>query len=287
MVPCPFCKEAKKLKMNIRLDSDLWHCWVCNNKGRSLGRLIKEKNPSRVPEYFEKFAKNFTYNSYLELAATIEPVTLPDGFTLLMQNLNHPEARSVYHYAKRRGITDDMLWKFRAGYSDEWQFRRRLIIPSFDEDGTLNYWTSRTIDEDNKYKYINAKANKRAVIFNEIDLSYDDRIYLVEGPLDLIKCYKLNATCLLGSSLSENSVLFYKLAMYCDDIVLCLDADARAKQNNIAELFLSYDKTVSWVDPPAEGQDWGDISPDEVAVYMLSPKVYTANTKLDDLIANL
>ena len=124
-------------------------------------------------------------------------------------------------------------------------------------------------------------------MFNEIDLDYGKRVYLVEGPLDLIKCYNINATCLLGSSLSENSMLFYKLAMYCDDVVLCLDSDARSKQNNIAELFLSYDKEVSWVDPPKDGCDWGDMSPADIKDLMSAPKKYTVNTKLHDLISNL
>ena len=46
MVSCPnpVCESSKnKLKLNIRLDNDLYHCWVCNIKGRNLGRLIKMK----------------------------------------------------------------------------------------------------------------------------------------------------------------------------------------------------------------------------------------------------
>ncbi|HBQ59391.1 MAG TPA: hypothetical protein DD671_07150, partial [Balneolaceae bacterium] len=170
MVPCPYCKETKKMKMNIRLDSDLWHCWVCNSKGRSLGRLIKQKNPAKVAEYFERFAKNFTYNNYTQLQTTIEPVTIPIGFKLLMTNLNNPDALPIYHYAKSRGITDSMLWSFRAGFTEDWSYRRRLIIPSFTEEGELNYWTSRSIDPDNPYRYLNAKADKKQVIFNEIEI---------------------------------------------------------------------------------------------------------------------
>ena len=79
MIPCPFCKDTKKLKMNIRLDSDLYHCWVCNSKGRNLGRLIKQKKPSKVAQYFEKFGKNFAYN--LEAITEDEVlVELPEGF---------------------------------------------------------------------------------------------------------------------------------------------------------------------------------------------------------------
>ena len=101
MIPCPFCKDTKKLKMNIRLDSDLYHCWVCNSKGRNLGRLIKQKKPSKVAQYFEKFGKNFAYN--LEAITEDEPlVELPEGFRLIMQYLSDPDARAfsgIYGYS--------------------------------------------------------------------------------------------------------------------------------------------------------------------------------------------
>ena len=287
MVPCPYCKETKKMKMNIRLDSDLWHCWVCNSKGRSLGRLIKQKNPAKVAEYFERFAKNFTYNNYTQLQTTIETVTIPVGFKLLMTNLNNPDALPIYQYAKSRGITDSMLWSFRAGFTEDWSYRRRLIIPSFTEEGELNYWTSRSIDADNPYRYLNAKADKKQVIFNEIELDWNKPVYLVEGPLDLIKCINVNSTCLLGSSLSEQSLLFYKLVMFADKIVLCLDADAQKKQDAIAEALMAYDKRVYYVKPPSGNRDWGDLTPEEVTSHMSQIIEYTKATRLNNLIDSL
>tara|TARA_B100002019_G_scaffold124552_1_gene107294 strand:+ start:9043 stop:9978 length:936 start_codon:yes stop_codon:yes gene_type:complete len=287
MVPCPYCKETKKMKMNIRLDSDLWHCWVCNSKGRSLGRLIKQKNPAKVAEYFERFAKNFTYNNYTQLQTTIEPVTIPIGFKLLMTNLNNPDALPIYQYAKSRGITDSMLWSFRVGFTEDWSYRRRLIIPSFTEEGELNYWTSRSIDPDNPYRYLNAKADKKQVIFNEIEIDWNKPVYLVEGPLDLIKCMNINSTCLLGSSLSEQSLLFYKLVMFADKIILCLDADAQKKQDAIAEALMAYDKRVYYVKPPSDGRDWGDLAPEEVESHMSQIIEYTKATRLNNLIGSL
>ncbi len=86
MVPCPFCKETKKLKMNIRLDADLYHCWVCNSKGRNLGRLIKQKRPDMVSLYYEKFGKNYNFVNEADLEVE-DIVELPLGFKLIMQNL--------------------------------------------------------------------------------------------------------------------------------------------------------------------------------------------------------
>tara|TARA_A100001015_G_scaffold316511_1_gene430974 strand:- start:2158 stop:3090 length:933 start_codon:yes stop_codon:yes gene_type:complete len=279
MVPCPYCKATKKLKMNIRLDSDLWHCWVCNEKGRSLGRLIKQKAPQKVAEYYQRFAKNFTYNYSLDDSSELDAVSLPDGFLLLMENLNKPAAKAVYHYAIARGLSDEDIWQNRIGYSEEWSLSRRLIIPSFDADGNLNYWTARSIDPENKYRYINAKANKKTLVFNEIDLEYSKPVHLVEGPFDLLKTRHVNATCLLGSSLSEASLLFYKLVAFCDSVILCLDSDAQSKQDRIADSLLMYDKEVYYVDPP-EDTDWGDTDRQTITTLFKSRKKYHRNSSL-------
>jgi len=257
MIPCPFCKDTKKLKMNIRLDSDLYHCWVCNSKGRNLGRLIKQKKPSKVAQYFEKFGKNFAYN--LEAITEDEPlVELPEGFRLIMQYLSDPDARAIRAYCHSRGYTDTHLWRYRIGYTDEWKYRRRLLIPSFDCEGNLNYYSARAIDE-TPYTYINAKANKRHIIFNDIDIDWSaESLTIVEGPLDWMKCSKLNAVCILGSSLSEDSLLFQKIVRNSMDVILSLDPDAYKKQLRIAALLSSYDLKVSLASP--ETGDLGDMN---------------------------
>tara|TARA_B100000700_G_scaffold295255_1_gene358007 strand:+ start:281 stop:1213 length:933 start_codon:yes stop_codon:yes gene_type:complete len=285
MVSCPSCKDSKKLKMNIRLDNGLYHCWVCNTKGRNLGRLIKMKRPDMVSEWFERFQSSFAYNKHSQLLTEPDPIFIPEDFSLIMESLRDPDAKAIRSYAHSRGISDDLLWRYRMGYSSEFRLRRRLIIPSFDEEGELNYWTGRAID-DTPYRYFNSPGNKKQIIFNEIDLDWSLPIYLVEGPLDMVKCVQLNSTCLLGSSLTEDSLLFYKLILFADDIVLCMDSDARPKQDKIAELLMSYDKDVYWVDPPAGDLDWGDLSPEDVYAKMKIKHKYNHDTKLLRMISD-
>ena len=278
MIPCPFCKDPKKLKMNIRLDSELYHCWVCNNKGRNLGRLIKQKKPSMLATYFEKFGKNFAYNLD-EILAEEDPVVLPEGFRLLMQYTSDPDAMAIRNYMHARGYTDRHLWEYRVGYTDEWKWRRRAIIPSFDMEGDLNYFVTRAID-DTPYTYINAKANKRHIIFNDIDIDWDaSTLTIVEGPLDWMKCRRINAVCILGSSLTEDSILFQKLVRSSMDVILSLDPDAYHKQLRIAALLASYDLNVSLASP-GEG-DLGDM--DEYSVEHLMSTAVEYNNELGSL----
>ena len=284
-VVCPKCGDKSrpdKRKLCIRLDNDLYHCWVCDLKGRSVSRLIRKVKPTLAASYQSQFGQ-VKFQEHQEDFVKCE---LPRGFRLVMDNLYDPDAKRVRRYAHTRGITDSELWRFRVGYSPE--LRRHMILPSFDENGTLNYWTARRCDSNPDWRYLNAKVPKTQFVVGELDLDWShEEIVLVEGPTDLIKCSLLNATCLLGSTLSENSELFRKLITYPEKIILAMDEDARKKQDKIASLLMSYDKEVYWVPPPEEGYDWGDLSPVDVYNKMQVKYQYTPNTKLMNMIRDL
>ena len=283
-VMCPKCGDPSrpdKIKLCIRLDNDLYHCWVCDLKGRSVSRLIRKVKPTLAASYQSQFGQ-VKFQEHQEDFVRCE---LPRGFRLVMDNLYDPDAKRVRRYAHTRGITDSELWRFRVGYSP--QMRRRMILPSFDEEGNLNYWTARRCDSNPDWRYLNAKVPKTQFVVGELDLDWSsEEIVLVEGPTDLIKCSLLNATCLLGSTLSENSELFRKLITYPERIVLALDEDARKKQDKIASLLMSFDKEVYWVTSPKDS-DWGDLDPRDVYDKMQIKYQYTTNTKLMNMIQDL
>ena len=38
---CPFCNHHKK-KMQVNLETQKWHCWVCNEGGHKIGILLRK-----------------------------------------------------------------------------------------------------------------------------------------------------------------------------------------------------------------------------------------------------
>ena len=45
---CPFCHHHKK-KLQINLENQKWHCWVCNHGGHKIGILLRKINaPSDI-----------------------------------------------------------------------------------------------------------------------------------------------------------------------------------------------------------------------------------------------
>ena len=140
-------------------------------------------------------------------------------------------------------MTQKDLLYFKLGAVTKGRYRRRVIIPSFDSSGVLNYYTARGIDTDVIRKYLNPKVKRSEIIFNEINIDWKRELTLVEGPFDLIKSNE-NATCLLGSSLSEHHELFKKIVANRTPVVLALDPDAIKKTHDIAAILARFDVSV-------------------------------------------
>jgi hypothetical protein len=257
---CPICKStnSEKRKLSIRIQDDLCHCWRCGFKSYSLLPLIKKfGNQQQFVEYSEKFlVKRKRDDDNVEVE---QSVSLPVDFKPLFdeRTLLDPDACACMSYMRGRGLSekDAFLWKF--GVSNELCWKRRVIIPSFDADGMLNYYVGRTID--NVFpKYNNVQMNKNNIVFNEIAIDWKKPLAIVEGPFDLVKC-RFNATCLLGNQLSENSLLFNSILENSTPVVIMLDSDLPGKIHHLALLLAHYNINVSVTDF-GEFKDPGDMS---------------------------
>jgi len=241
-VRCPNCDDDKnnKKKFSINLETLQCHCWVCGIKGKNLSPILRK--------FFKKddlifYSRNFLGEKYEHERVEkieVEVPKLPSKFILLADNFKRidPDIKSCLSYLVKRGISERDMWYFKLGTCTSGRHRRRIIIPSFDSDGGLNYYSSRSIDS-NKIKYINAKFDKREIIFNEINIDWSEELTVVEGPFDLIKCND-NATCILGSNMGERYLLFKKIAANMTPTLLALDSDMIQKSFKIAKLLSSY-----------------------------------------------
>lgn len=264
VIQCPSCRNNQKTKrkLSIRLGDGVFHCWVCGLKGHNIEFLFRKYAPGHLEAARAiGFSSNETTHSNREDETDSQPeLQIPPGFVLLAANLetHDPDIRETIKYCQSRGLSAADLWYFKLGTCKSGSFRRRVIFPSFDSDGVLNYYTARSIDSVKTMKYINAKVAKKDVIFNEININWNKELNLVEGPFDLTKA-KGNSTCLLGSHLSLDSALCRKIISKKTPVLLALDPDARKKSHNIAKLLNSYNIPVRTVDVP-EGRDIGDMT---------------------------
>ena len=230
-----------KKKLTLRVDNEFYHCWVCGYRGKGLGWFFKKHHPRYQSEAAALFEKRV-----VEIEEDVLPaVELPEGFILLatLRKDADPDMRACRKYLLSRGFSQRELWYFKAGAVSKGRYRRRIIIPSFDSEGVLNYFTGRAIDSESGRKYLNPRVKRSEIIFNEINIDWNEELTIVEGPFDLMKANQ-NATCLLGSTLSESHLLFKRIVGNKTPVVLALDPDAEKKMCNIASLLSSFDVPV-------------------------------------------
>lgn len=185
-----------------------------------------------IPNLIKRWGNKKLLEEYLILKpeykanteAAISVTKLPDGYMKLSEtdpkSFKYNEAMS---YLMKRRIGMDIIEEFDIGYATVGDFHDRIIIPSYDEYGDVNYFIARAFDKKLKPKYFNPEAEKEAIVFNEKKVNWDSTIYLVEGVFDHIVIP--NSIPLLGKYVSDKLFeLLYEKASA--EIVIVLDNDA-------------------------------------------------------------
>ncbi len=284
-VQCPNCdsNNQTKKKLSIRLDTDVCHCWVCGLKSRSLAPIIRKfYSRSNLEEYYHRFKERVVSSFEPDETQEIK-VSIPMGFKLLApsRTVIDPDFRSVLRYLKKRGLNQRALWYHRLGTCTSGRFRRRVIIPSFDFEGRLNYYVGRSIDNEENRRYINAQVPKVDIIFNELNIRWDQELTIVEGPFDLMKCND-NATCLLGSGLSNESKLFNRIITHQTPVLLGLDPDMKDKIQKISKKLSEFNVSVRILDV-GEKDDVGEMTRQEFENARINAQLWSQ----DDMIFHM
>ena len=259
---CPSCNDVRKdkRKLIVRLDDGRYHCWVCGLKGVHIKSLIGKFRPDML-ERTQRLRFQKSTAVQLELEETVE---LPKASMMLgLVKHRDPDMIATKKYLDRRGLTEADITRWRILGLASGKFRRRALIPSYDDTGRLNYYVARAIDSDVYLKYKNPKVSKENIIFNEIDVDWTRPIILVEGVFDAMKCPE-NAIPILGSSLSKRSRLFRKIVENQSTCIVALDPDLKLKAFKLADLLLGAGCEVKITFAP-DGKDMGDLCKQRVA----------------------
>lgn len=226
---CPVCAEEKGLdhgdgkgNLEINYGKHVYKCWSCGETHGTHGPLGK-----LFDQYASKQQKkvyNLIKPEELKKEEIRRPkLRLPEGFTTFKDSnprfIPHIEA---YKYLQSRGITDEMIEKFKIGYTVSGDFAYRIIVPSFNTEGTLNYFVARAWVP-KKMKYKNPSVPKDEIIFNEGLIDWEKDVYLCEGAFDSF--FLDNSIVMLGKKMSK--LLFETLYNKANgNIVICCDGDA-------------------------------------------------------------
>ena len=233
---CPFCNHHKQ-KLQVNTETQKWHCWTCNSGGKKLTSLLKRLDVDRKTiSIIREIYGDSHYNPQNEDEGTKVYIQLPKEFISLNEEPKgfNPEYKHAIHYLNERGITQKEIVKYNIGYCKDGLYSRRVIVPSYNYDGQLNYFVSRSYYPEEKMKYKNPPISKN-VICLESQVNWNEPIILCEGVFDAITI-KRNAIPLLGKFPSK--LLVEKIFMSgVSDIIISLDNDAINEALKAAEYF--------------------------------------------------
>ena len=245
---CPHCNHHKP-KLEINFDShknkaNPWHCWACDVRGKSIIPLLRKANaPQDKIEYAKTLVVDSSYN-YVE--KTYAALTLPSEF-ISLSSVDSPtlSMRHAQAYIKNRGVSNHDILQYNMGYCEEGLYKNMIILPTYDAEGSLNYFTARSFEKDPFTKYRNPSVS-RDIIPNEYFINWNIPVILCEGIFDAI-AIKRNAIPLLGKSI-QSSLMKKLIVSAVDKIYIALDSDAIKQALRFCEKLMAEGKEIYLVD---------------------------------------
>ncbi len=245
---CPFCHHHKpKLEVNLtenREGKNPWHCWACNMRGTTIYNLFKQLKVEAGK--FTELKSLVKTSKSIKETQVINSVSLPNEYISLIDNKTSDiKARHALAYLKRRNVNSHDIVKYNIGYCDKGLYANMIIIPTYDKDGRLNYFTARSFEKEPYVKYRNPSAS-RDIIPNEHLINWNIPIVICEGLFDAI-AIKRNAIPLLGKNI-QSSLMKKIVTSLVDKIYIALDRDAMKQALRFCENLMAEGKEVYLVD---------------------------------------
>lgn len=269
---CPVCKH-KKPKLVVNVKSGQYNCWTCHppTKGKSPVSLFKKLG---VDADKQKEMKSYFVGDKTKIESTNnESVQLPKEFISLSVTPKNPnlEYRRAVTYLKKRGINQLDIKKYNIGYCDKGRFRHRIIVPSYDSNGKLNYFIARSYEPDPYLKYDAPSCSKSEIIGFEYFINWKVPVILCEGAFDAI-AIKRNVIPIFGKTIPQSLML--KLAeSRVKTVYLALDKDALKESLTYAENLINMGKEVYLIE--LGGKDPSDIGFENITKLLHSAKQLT------------
>lgn len=242
---CPFCHHHNP-KLAVNLGKGAWQCWTCGNRGGRLLSLLRrlDVSPNQIRELRDVLADEIRYVQDDKATAAL---ALPSEFQPLWKPSKEIERKHALYYLKERGITAGDILNHNIGYCSSGQYQNRIIIPSYDDNGRLNYFVGRDFFGNSYMPYLNPKVSKNVVGF-ESHINWNHELTVCEGVFDAL-AIKWNAIPLFGKyipTILKQQIVSKNVKSIC----LALDKDALKETIHIAESFLKEGIIVRIVELP-------------------------------------
>ena len=249
----PFVSHYKP-KLQVNIESQKWHCWVSNQGGHNIYQLFKKVGAGY--QDFKLLNQLLGETSFYQKDTDkkSEIIQLPQECKSLSDKTDTSIIKQhALRFLRKRGITSEDIKRYNLGYCSEGVYQNRVIIPSYDSVGKLNYFVGRDFYA-STLKYKNPPIPKDVIGF-DLYVNWSLPIILVEGVFDAMSI-KNNSIPLFGKTILPK--LYGKIIENkVKDIFIILDSDAFDDAIQITEKFVNEGISVNFV--KLDGKDPNDL----------------------------
>ena len=275
--PSPKCRhDVDKFNLEYHSIKHVFNCWNCEYRGfiyqlvtdhgsaEDLSRLKLILPQDKVEALRDKVSDK------PKIDHNLITCNLPDGYRPLGKKRNTPLYNLAWDYlVNKRKVSPSFIDKYQIGYTENGNRRMRIIIPSKNAFGKINYYEARSfIEGPNVIPYIKPPSEEVAksdIIFNEYFINWNLPIFLVEGVFDMFRLP--NSIPVLGKEISD--LLTDQLLKHNCKVIICFDPDAIEKTAETYIKLSSLGLDVFFVDLRSYNEDiskiYEDFGKEEVA----------------------
>jgi len=248
----PFTQHHKP-KLQINIQTGKWHCWVSNQGGHNLFQLLKQINANK--SLYKELSDVLGTSYYTGKDKEKKDITLnlPKEAKPLWDESESLQKLHALKFVMERGLDMSDILRYNLHYCLDGLYQNRIIIPSYDSDGVLNYFVGRDFYKSNM-KYKNPPIPKDIIGF-DLYVDWNEPIILCEGVFDAM-AIKNNSIPLFGKTILPK--LYKKIVeKKVSDITICLDDDAFDDSLKITSKFMDNGIRVNFV--KLQGKDPSDL----------------------------
>tara|TARA_R100000805_G_C3605825_1_gene106259 strand:- start:560 stop:1405 length:846 start_codon:yes stop_codon:yes gene_type:complete len=248
----PFITHHKP-KLQVNVQTGKWHCWVSNQGGHNLFQLLKQVGAPR--ELFKELSDSIGGTYYTSDKKQDKQITLnlPKEAKPLWNGGDSLQKQHALNFLYKRGLDMSDILRYNLHYCLNGVYQNRIIIPSYDSDGILNYFVGRDFYK-STMKYKNPPIPKDIIGF-DLYVDWGEPIILCEGVFDAM-AIKNNTIPLFGKTILpklEKKIVEKRVK----NIVIVLDDDAFNDSLKMIEKFQNMGIKVDFV--KLQGKDPSDL----------------------------
>jgi len=274
---CPVCQH-KNQKLMVNVISGAYNCFTCHpqTKGKTPVSLLKKIG---APTEAILEMKGYFVNDSTKIEVEKEniPIIIPKEYISLGDITDTSlEKRQALAYLKRRMVTSSDILKYNIGYCKTGRYRNKVVVPSYDSRGRLNYFVARSFEKEPLQKIDSPSCNKSEMTGFEYYINWNVPVILCEGVFDAI-AIKRNAIPLFGKTISK-ALMIKLLQPQVKTIYLALDDDAIMESIDHAQKLIDYGKEVYLI--RLQGKDPSEIGFEGMIQYLHNAQPVTASSLL-------